>query len=639
MGSPEISDEAALSKEVENENKTEEDNYSPANAFSSGVKSHCSTIPEFYDLDNSLSDGIVEEDPVSQDNMPASITGAGLDNLGNTCFLNSVLQCFMHTVPLLRSILLEPHSLHSYCDEQGFCTLCALRELVKSSLANRIVSPSYFTNNLSYFSSSFKKFQQEDAHEFLQCFLDKLESCHDSQRKEYTSSPSGNLVQQVFGGRLVSKLKCCNCAHCSDTYEPLIDTSLGIENADDLVTALQSFTKVEKIDDPEDKVTCENCKELVSVEKQLSFDKAPSVAVFHLKRFENDGCWVQKIDKHVAFPLELDLLPFIDSGKTNDADLKYVLYAVIVHIGSTPTSGHYYCFIRLSPNVWCKFDDSRVVLVHEDYVLSQEAYILFYAKEDTPWFSSFMETQLSCVHSTISKTSPRSVLDSVETPTVSPLLPNNKFSCDSNEVSHEITGSERKSIHTSVVKDIGRIQNKSERIATAENLHRKSATPVVHCPTPTTASSDVSFGQAQKKISPIVLKNVKKIQNVDVVAKYQKDIQRSPSPEIYREDPPYKGYNIPRLAERMGCKRRLEKDIMVDDLETKQAFTFIKKNMHSSRAQQMMAALRVSKTEEASVNRKKSRTSLNKDDVVEPTHRDSTNRLRQRRPLVTGNYR
>lgn len=97
-----------------------------------------------------------------------------------------------------------------------------------------------------------------------------------------------------------------------------MDLSLEIEDVDSLQSALESFTKVEKIEDQETKFTCENCKEEVSLEKQLMLDQIPSIATFHLKRFKSDGSYVEKIDKHVQFPLELDLEPYTNGGQNND---------------------------------------------------------------------------------------------------------------------------------------------------------------------------------------------------------------------------------------------------------------------------------------------------------------------------------
>lgn len=82
--------------------------------------------------------------------------------------------------------------------------------------------------------------------------------------------------------------------------------------------ALESFTKVENIEDPEAKFTCEHCKEQVSVEKQLKLEEVPKVAAFHLKRFKNDGSFVEKIDKHVEFPLQLDLGSYSSGNQNND---------------------------------------------------------------------------------------------------------------------------------------------------------------------------------------------------------------------------------------------------------------------------------------------------------------------------------
>ena len=114
------------------------------------------------------------------------------------------------------------------------------------------------------------------------------------------------------------QLRCCNCGHASDTYEPLIDLSLEIDNVDTLPCALESFTKVENIDA---KFKCDSCKEEVSMEKQLMLDQTPSIAAFHLKRFKTDGTYVEKIDKHVNFPLELDLRPYTISNQNNNVSL------------------------------------------------------------------------------------------------------------------------------------------------------------------------------------------------------------------------------------------------------------------------------------------------------------------------------
>ena len=91
---------------------------------------------------------------------------------------------------------------------------------------------------------------------------------------------------------------------------------MEIDKADHLVDASESFTKVEQIGDSEDKLNCEHCKAKVFKNKQLTLHRAPDAIAFHLKRFTTLDNSVEKIDKHVSYPLEVDLKRFHSNPDT-----------------------------------------------------------------------------------------------------------------------------------------------------------------------------------------------------------------------------------------------------------------------------------------------------------------------------------
>ncbi|CAA2965689.1 ubiquitin carboxyl-terminal hydrolase 23 [Olea europaea subsp. europaea] len=210
-----------------------------------------------------------------------------------------------------------------------------------------------------------------------------LESMHKCCLSSGVPSESPNayeksLVHKIFGGCLRSQVKCMQCSYCSDKFDPFLDLSLEIMEADSLHKALAHFTVKEQLDGGARQYQCEKCKQKVKALKQLTIYKAPNVLTIHLKRF---GSYEpgQKIDKKIEFGLTLDLKPFVTGPY--DGDLKYTLYGVLVHNGWSTHSGHYYCFVCTSSGMWYSLDDNQVVQVNERKVLQQKAYMLFYVRD------------------------------------------------------------------------------------------------------------------------------------------------------------------------------------------------------------------------------------------------------------------
>lgn len=306
--------------------------------------------------------------------------GAGLMNLGNTCFLNSVLQCLTYTEPLAAYLQSGKHQ--SACRTAGFCALCAIQKHVSSARQStgRILAPKEIVSNLRCISRNFRNSRQEDAHEYMVNLLESMHKCclPSGVPSESQSAYDKSSVHKIFGGRLRSQVKCMQCSYTSDKFDPFLDLSLEIVKADSLQKALTHFTAKEFLDGGERHYQCQQCKQKVKALKQLTIHKAPYVLTIHLKRFSSHLAG-QKIDKRIIFGTTLDLKPFVTDPC--DGDLKYTLYGVLVHAGWSTHSGHYYCFVRTSSGMWYSLDDNRVIQVSEKMVLGQKAYMLFYYRE------------------------------------------------------------------------------------------------------------------------------------------------------------------------------------------------------------------------------------------------------------------
>ncbi|XP_016139615.1 ubiquitin carboxyl-terminal hydrolase 42 [Sinocyclocheilus grahami] len=301
--------------------------------------------------------------------------GAGLHNLGNTCFLNSTLQCLTYTAPLANYMLTREHS--KTCHEPGFCMMCTMQNHIIQVFANsgNVFKPISVLNELKRIGKHFRFGSQEDAHEFLRYTVDAMQKSCLPGNKLDRQTQATTFVHQIFGGYLRSRVKCLNCKAVSDTFDPYLDISLEIKTAQTLSKAFEQFVKPEQLDG-DNAYKCSKCKKMVTASKRFTIHRSSNVLTISLKRFTNFNGG--KITKDVRYTEYLDLRSFM--SQSHEEPQIYALYAVLVHSGFSCHAGHYYCYIKASNGQWFQMNDSSVSLSDLRTVLNQQAYLLFYIR-------------------------------------------------------------------------------------------------------------------------------------------------------------------------------------------------------------------------------------------------------------------
>lgn len=326
----------------------------------------------------------------------------GLKNLGNSCYLNSVLQCLTYTPPLAQFCLSSEHSSlckRLFANKEKECPFCILERQIARSLKldGHLDAPSKIQKCLNVFAEHFRWGRQEDAHEFLRYVID---ACHNTclkilkgrstpcngsningnggTLKKEEGSGTSTIMNQIFGGSLLSQLKCLSCKGESNKADEIMDVSLDLYESNSLREALSRFFQPEVLDGG-NKYSCERCKKLSAAKKQLFILRAPNVLVIQLKRFE--GVHGGKINRSIEFEEMLELSNYMHKSAL-ESEPKYNLFGSIVHSGYSPESGHYYAYIKDAFGRWYCCNDAHVSLSSTQEVLSEKVYILFYLRCD-----------------------------------------------------------------------------------------------------------------------------------------------------------------------------------------------------------------------------------------------------------------
>ena len=332
---------------------------------------------------------------------PINAGNKGLANLGNTCYMNSALQCLSHLIVFhpnnekffneckradKNSLLYEwfkfQRQMWSNEDKQMINPIDLLRRFQKICLEKDL----YFSN-----------FNQNDIDEFLVLFLDLL---HQGVGRRVEMSFNDKVIDEAdkinlksnqtwqrfyekdysyivenFYSQLLGITSCTDCEYYTTNHDPIQVLSLEIpEDSHSLHCCLNEYMKKYRLDS-ENTWKCDSCKNQVRPFKQTRLWKTSDVLFILLKRYNRN----QKIDKYLEYPLTLDLKDYNINYSKNKSN-KYSLNGMAIHSGNLG-GGHYYAVCKnYLDDHWYEYNDSHVSRVTDDKLMKYSPYLLVYRR-------------------------------------------------------------------------------------------------------------------------------------------------------------------------------------------------------------------------------------------------------------------
>ena len=350
-----------------------------------------------------------EENIITKDIIPR-----GLNNIGSTCYMNSVIQCLYHIFDLSNELckLYKNNILNDKILEKLPLTYVFLEVISDLSFGNRnSISPYKFKEIIGK-NKSFRDFEANDSKNLTLYILDtlnqemnenKIRNENDDYKNKilnykeddakdiikYYLENHNSLIGDLFNGLKSTNYQCLQCKNCVRNYQIYNIFACNVEKA--FMNKYKSIKKKNKyielkIDildcfkveqEPnlftgDNQLFCDKCNKL---NDGVSFNKictSPKILILFLDRGINN-----RFNCDVDFPEKLDINDFIEV-KGN----KYELIGTIEHLGPSGQSGHFIANCKHFDNNWYIFSDSSISTTKNKYIKYGLPYLVFYRMED-----------------------------------------------------------------------------------------------------------------------------------------------------------------------------------------------------------------------------------------------------------------
>ena len=288
----------------------------------------------------------------------------GINNLGGTCAINSLIQIICRCEKLRNIILNANVPSESFTGE--------LKEIIDLMYnQHKSLNPVKFMNCFfKTFQGIFNRYEQIDINELWFYFYEKInnDTCtsitisnnirnieeeHNLKIAMYNEYKESDLMK-IAQGSFINIIQCCNCNSKTYSFEPFINIALDIDNDPNISIAqlILNYMKDEHRD--KDDWICDKCNKKHDYIKSRKIWKIPKILFISLNRFKdinNKNNAEVNVNNDIVF--------------NNNEQHRFLLQSIGMHSGNL-LGGHYTALCNMKDGNYHLYNDNEVIKYNEN---------------------------------------------------------------------------------------------------------------------------------------------------------------------------------------------------------------------------------------------------------------------------------